>query len=79
MNKALKKAVPHWSKEVFKYHDIPISSVALTLELNYTYVSTLLSGVSRVTPEVEARLKELVERIEKSCSAPETEEEGEEK
>jgi len=78
MNDVLEKVLPHWSKQVFKRHDIPISSVALTLGLSYSYVSNLLCGVCKVTEEVEGRLKELVERIEKSCSAPPAEE-GEEK
>ena len=77
MKKAFKELLPqpHWSKAKFKAHDVPISSVAIVLGLSYSYVSTLLSGVCRVTPEVEARLKGFVERLEKSCSAPETEEE----
>ena len=73
MNKTFKDLLPqpHWSKAKFKAHDIPISVVAKALGLSYSYVSSLLSGVCNVTEEVEGKLKGLVERMERSKSAPE--------
>ena len=55
---------PHWTKAIFKANGIPISAVAKGLGLSYSYVSSLLCGVCRVTPEVEGKLAQLTEGLE---------------
>jgi len=58
---------PHWSKAVFKANGVPFSAVAKGLGFSYAYTCNLLSGVCNVTPEVEARLEELVKQF---CKDP---------
>jgi hypothetical protein len=56
---------PHWSKQVFKDHGFPIAAVAKYLGLAYSYTSNILSGIRQATPQVEAKLRELVDQVEK--------------
>ncbi|MFC1488577.1 hypothetical protein ACFL6B_01885 [Thermodesulfobacteriota bacterium] len=58
------KPIPHWSKSIFKRHNVPINAVARYLNLSFHYVSGMLSGICRVTPENEEKLRKLVKRIE---------------
>jgi len=55
---------PHWSKPIFKRHSIKIASVACVLDLSFAYVSNMLNGYTRVTPENEAKITELVRFLE---------------
>lgn len=61
MTETFEKFLPrhHWSKAMFKANGIPLSAVAKALGLSYPYVCSLLSGVVKVTPEVETKLKRL--------------------
>ena len=55
---------PHPAKAIFKKHNIPISAVANYLQLTTTYVNSMLSGHSRITPENEAKITKLAEHVE---------------
>ena len=57
---------PHWSKDIFKRHSIPISAIARHLDVNYTYASSILNGHIRITELNEEKLKELVSRLDKN-------------
>jgi hypothetical protein len=54
----------HWSKIIFVHNNYPISAVAKYIDRSYTYTSNLLAGHSRITPEIESRLKKLCEKLE---------------
>lgn len=54
---------PHPLKSVFKSYDFPISGVANFIGKSYPYTCNILSGVVRVTPEVELKLKGLAELL----------------
>ena len=57
--------VPHPLKAILQDHGFPIAGAARYLDLSYNYISNILSGLRRATPEVEAKLKELVDQLEK--------------
>ena len=57
---------PHWSKEIIKRHNVPLGAVSKHLELSYQYVSLILSGNSKATPETEEKLKALCDGLEGS-------------
>jgi len=54
----------HPTKAIFKNHKLPISAVANYLGLSFSYVSLMLSGVARVTPLNDTKLKELAAQLE---------------
>lgn len=56
---------PHPSKKVFKSHNFPISAVAKHLGISYNFTCNILSGIARVTPENELKLRKLVEILQK--------------
>jgi plasmid maintenance system antidote protein VapI len=50
---------PHPTRQIFRKHKIPVSAVANYLGLTTTYVNSILTGHLRVTPDNDAKLKEL--------------------
>ena len=58
--------VPHWSKRVFKENRVPVSAVARFLDLSFPYTVNLLNGHVRVTASNDAKLRQLVEHLERS-------------
>ncbi len=58
------KQEQHPAKAVFKLKDVPISAVAKAMNLSFTYVVNMLNGVTRVTPENEAKLQKIIESLE---------------
>ena len=55
---------PHWSKSILKRYAFPLSAVAKYLNRSYCYTCNLLAGHSRITPEIEFRLKKLCNSLE---------------
>ncbi|MFH2061061.1 MAG: hypothetical protein ABIJ59_19515 [Pseudomonadota bacterium] len=45
-------------------HRIPVKAVSKHLELSYTHTVNLLNGLSRITPEMKARLDKIVQELE---------------
>lgn len=65
----------HPTKAVFRRYKFPISAVAKYLELSYPYVSSMLSGIIRVTPSNDAKIKKLAAHLE-SINANQNHQEG---
>lgn len=63
----LKIAKPnaHPARRIFKINDVPITEVSRALNLNYSYVCSMLSGSRYVPPHIDLKLYELAERVEK--------------
>jgi transcriptional regulator with XRE-family HTH domain len=59
----LKKPSPHPAKAVIKANNISVASVARFMGLSFTYVTNILNGVMRITPENENKLKEIIEHL----------------
>lgn len=57
---------PHPTRAFFKSNNIPISAVARYLGLSFSYTSNLLSGIHRMTPENDRKLRELVDQLKQS-------------
>lgn len=70
-----KKFLPkaHSLKSFFKKHNFPLAGVAQYLGKSYGYTCNILSGAVRATPEVDLRLKELADMLEKESIKPSTE------
>jgi len=51
-------------KKIFKAHGVSLGTVANYLGLSYPYVLNVLAGFDRMTPEVEEKLKKLVDQLE---------------
>ena len=58
------KAQPHSTTQIFKLHKIPVSSIAIALDLSYSHVSSILSGIRKPTAAVDLQLKQLAKRLE---------------
>ena len=56
---------PHPASVIFKRYKIPIASVAIALDLSYSHVSSILTGIRKPTHAVDLRLKELAEQLER--------------
>ena len=65
--KQLKIAKPnaHPARRIFRINDVPITEVSRALNLNYSYVCSMLSGSRYVPPHIDLKLYELAERVEK--------------
>lgn len=59
----LRNPKPHPIKTILKKNNISIASVARHLGLSFTYVTNLINGVARVTPENEAKLQEIIKHL----------------
>ena len=59
----LKKPSPHPAKAIIKANNISVASVAEFMGLSFTYVTNILNGVVRITPENENKLKEIIEHL----------------
>ena len=64
MNLADFEPKPHPAKRVLKSNGVKISTVARALDLSFPYVSSILSGAIRATPETEEKLSEIVKELE---------------
>ena len=60
----LERPRPHEIKDVLRRHNISVSSVAQFMDLSFNYVSNLVNGISRVTPENEKKFREIIEHLE---------------
>jgi hypothetical protein len=58
------KPKPSNFKLQLKKYGIPACSVSAYLQLSYPHTVNLLNGVSRITPPVERKLKQLVAMLE---------------
>lgn len=56
---------PHWSREVFRRHKIPLKIVARATGISYNYLVGQLSGSMVPTKETEKKLRELCEELER--------------
>ena len=56
----LQNPKPHPIKTILKKNNISVASVAQHLGLSFTYVTNLINGAARVTPENEAKLQEII-------------------
>ena len=65
--KQLKNAKPnaHPARRIFKINDVPLTEVSEALNLNYSYVCSMLAGSRYVPPHIDLKLHELAERVEK--------------
>jgi hypothetical protein len=63
MQKSLPTVEPTKYKEVFKATNTSVAQVSKYLNLSYAYVSSMLCGTVRLTPENKAKLDELVARL----------------
>jgi len=59
---------PHWSKQIFKDKGFPIAAVAKYLGLAYGYTSNILNGIRRTTPEIDTKLRKLVDQLKKETN-----------
>ena len=55
---------PSEFKSKLKDYGIPVAGLARYLDLNYTYVTNLLNGVARMTPEVATKIQNLFDQLE---------------
>ena len=62
------KARPHPSAAIFKFYKIPVSSVAIALDMSYSHISSILSGIRKPTATVDLRLKELASELQEGCN-----------
>jgi hypothetical protein len=53
----------HWSQKVFKSNNIPLKVVSKFINRDYFYTCRLLNATIRPTPEIEARIGQLVELV----------------
>ena len=62
----LKIAKPnaHPARMVFKINDVPLTEVSKALNLNYSYVCSMLAGSRYVPSHIDLKLYELAERVE---------------
>jgi len=62
----LQKSKPnaHPARNVFKINDIPLTEVARALELNYSYVCSMLAGSRPVPTHVDLKLQELMNTVQ---------------
>lgn len=56
---------PHPARAVFRENKIPLKIVAKAVNLSYNYVVGILSGSMKPTPEIEKKLKDLCEQLER--------------
>jgi len=63
----LKIAKPnaHPTRMIFKINDVPLTEVSKALNLNYSYVCSMLAGSRHVPSHIDLKLHELAERVEK--------------
>ena len=63
----LKIAKPnaHPARMIFKINDVPITEISKALNLNYSYVCSMLAGSRHVPSHIDLKLHELAERVEK--------------
>ena len=62
----LKIAKPnaHPARMIFKINDVPLTEVSKALNLNYSYVCSMLAGSRRVPSHIDLKLYELAGRVE---------------
>jgi hypothetical protein len=62
----LKIAKPHAhpARRIFKINDVPLTEVSKALNLNYSYVCSMLAGSRHVPSHIDLKLHELAERAE---------------
>jgi hypothetical protein len=72
----LKIAKPnaHPARMIFKINDVPLTEVSRELDLNYSYVCSMLAGSRYVPPHIDLKLHELAARVEEKFgkNAPNT-------
>jgi hypothetical protein len=56
---------PHYSKIIFKSHNIPLKVISKFIDRDYFYTCRLLNAVIKPTPEIEERLGQLVELVQR--------------
>ena len=56
---------PHWSKPFFKNNDIPLKIISKFIERDYFYTCRLINATIQTTPEIEARIGQMVKLVEK--------------
>jgi hypothetical protein len=63
----LKIAKPnaHPARMIFKINDVPLTEVSKALNLNYSYVCSMLAGSRYVPSHIDLKLYELAEKVEK--------------
>jgi hypothetical protein len=63
----LKIAKPnaHPARMIFKINDVPLTEVSKALNLNYSYVCSMLAGSRHVPYHIDLKLRALAERVEK--------------
>jgi len=59
----LRNPKPHPIKTVLKKNNVSVAALAKHLGLSFTYVTNLINGVARVTPENEAKLQEIIRHL----------------
>lgn len=62
----LKKAKPnaHPTRIIFKINDVPLTEVSKALNLNYSYVCSMLAGSRHVPSHIDLKLHKLAGRVE---------------
>jgi len=55
----------HWSKKVFKSNKIPLKVISKFIGRDYFYTCRILNATIRSTPEIEERIGQLVELVQK--------------
>jgi hypothetical protein len=49
---------------IFKINDVPLTEISKALNLNYSYVCSMLAGSRHVPSHIDLKLHELAERVE---------------
>ena len=57
----LRNVPPHPAQAIFK--DLPRAGVALYLNINSTYLSSILAGSKKASPELDARIMALAAEV----------------
>jgi len=55
----------HWSQKVFKRNKIPLKVISKFIDRDYFYTCRLLNAAIQPTPEIEEKLRLLVNLVEK--------------
>ena len=61
----ISKPNAHPARMIFKINDVPLTEVSKALNLNYSYVCSMLAGSRYVPPHIDLKLHELADRVEK--------------
>jgi hypothetical protein len=57
---------PSEYKSKFKKYGVPACNIAVFLGFSYPYTLNLLNGIARITPEVDAKLKDLLVQLDEA-------------